>query len=47
MRRKEIEVKILGKSFTFNVPNNIKAEDFLEIIYFVENKMNKIAVTRR
>ena len=42
MKTKEVEVKILGKSFTFNIPNNIKSEEFLEIIYFVENKMNKV-----
>ena len=42
MKTKEVEVKILGKSFTFNIPNNIKSEEFLEIIYFVENKIHKV-----
>lgn len=35
---KEVEVQILGKSFSFNIPDNIKTEDFLEIIDFVEDK---------
>lgn len=42
MKSKEIAVQILGKNFNFNVPENIKTEDFLEIVDFVENKFNKI-----
>lgn len=42
MNTKEIKVQILGKSFNFNVPGNIKSEDFLEIVDFVENKMSRI-----
>lgn len=42
MKTKEIEVQILGKDFIFNIPDEIKAEDFLDIIYFVENKIHKI-----
>lgn len=42
MKSKEIEVRILGKNFNFNVPENIKTEDFLEIVDFVENKFRKI-----
>jgi cell division protein ZapA (FtsZ GTPase activity inhibitor) len=42
MKTKEIEVQILGKNFNFNLPDNIKTEDFLEIIEYVENKFKKI-----
>lgn len=42
MKTKEIEVQILGKYFNFNVPENIKTEDFLEIIDFVEKKFRQI-----
>ena len=42
MKTKEIEVQILGKHFNFNVPENIKTEDFLEIIDFVEKKFRQI-----
>ncbi|MGD2088578.1 MAG: cell division protein ZapA [Candidatus Aminicenantes bacterium] len=42
MKTKEIEVQILGKHFNFNVPENIKPEDFLEIVDFVEKKFRQI-----
>ena len=42
MKTKEIEVQILGKHFNFNVPENIKTEDFLEIVDFVEKTFRKI-----
>jgi cell division protein ZapA (FtsZ GTPase activity inhibitor) len=42
MTTKLIEVQILGKNFNFNVPENIRTEDFMEIIDFVENKFNRI-----
>jgi cell division protein ZapA (FtsZ GTPase activity inhibitor) len=42
MKMKEIEAQILGKNFNFNIPDSIKAEDFLKIISFVKNKMHKI-----
>jgi cell division protein ZapA (FtsZ GTPase activity inhibitor) len=42
MKTKEIEVQILGKHFNFNVPENIKTEDFLEIADFVEKKFRQI-----
>lgn len=42
MKMKEIEVQILGKNFNFNIPESIKTEDFLAIIDFVKNKINKI-----
>jgi cell division protein ZapA (FtsZ GTPase activity inhibitor) len=42
MKTKEIEVQILGKHFNFNVPENIKTKDFLEIADFVEKKFRQI-----
>ena len=42
MKTKEIEVQILGKHFNFNVPENIKIEDFLEIVDFVEKTFRQI-----
>ena len=42
MITKEIEVQVLGKHFNFSIPDNIKTEDFLEIIDFVENKFKRI-----
>jgi cell division protein ZapA (FtsZ GTPase activity inhibitor) len=42
MSIKQIEVQILGKNFNFNVPKNIKTEDFMEIIEYVENKFSHI-----
>lgn len=42
MTTKLIEVQVLGKHFNFNVPDNIKTEDFLEIIDFVENRYSRV-----
>jgi len=42
MNTKEIEVKILGKHFNFNVPENFDSKDFLEIVDFVEHKFRRI-----
>lgn len=42
MITKEIEVQVLGKHFNFSIPDNIKTEDFLEIIDYVENKFKRI-----
>jgi cell division protein ZapA (FtsZ GTPase activity inhibitor) len=42
MKTTEIEVQIFGKSVYFNVPENIKPEDFMDIIDFVENKFRRI-----
>ncbi|MCP5048013.1 MAG: cell division protein ZapA [bacterium] len=39
---KQVDVKFLGKNFNFNIPDNIKTEDFLEIIDFVEDKFSHI-----
>ena len=42
MKKKEIGVQILGLDFVFNVPKEYNREDFLEIIRFVEDKMQSI-----
>ncbi|MCK4765623.1 MAG: cell division protein ZapA [Candidatus Aminicenantes bacterium] len=42
MRTKEIEVQVLGRNFNFNIPKEIKTEEFLEIVDFVAGKMNRI-----
>lgn len=42
MKTKEIEVQILGKHFNFNVPENMKEEEFMEIVDFVEKKFRQI-----
>jgi cell division protein ZapA (FtsZ GTPase activity inhibitor) len=42
MTSKEIEVRIMGKHFNFNIPDNIKTEDFLEIVDYIETKFKKI-----
>ena len=42
MTTKQIEVQVLGKQFNFNIPDNIKTEDFLEIIDFVEHRYSRI-----
>lgn len=42
MRTKEIEVQVLGKAFNFSIPANIKSDDFMEIIDYVENKFKKV-----
>ena len=39
---KEMEVQVLGKNFSFNLPNDIKPDDFLRIVDYVETKMDKI-----
>ncbi len=39
---KVVEVQIIGKNFSFKLPNDIKSKEFYEIINYVENKMSKI-----
>lgn len=39
---REVEFQILGKKFVFNLPQDIKRDEFVEIAAFVENKMNRI-----
>lgn len=39
---REIEFQILGKKFVFNLPQDIKPDEFVEIAAFVENKMSRI-----
>jgi len=39
---KKIEVQILGNYFSFNLPSDVSSRDFIEIIDFVEKKINII-----
>ncbi len=39
---KPIEVKILGRHFVFDIPEDINSEEFLQIIHYVETKIKKI-----
>jgi len=39
---KELEVQVQGKNFMFDLPSDLKPEDFLQIVDYVEHKMNKI-----
>jgi cell division protein ZapA (FtsZ GTPase activity inhibitor) len=39
---REIEVRVLGRRFSFNVPENLEPHDFQEIIRFVEKKMIRV-----
>jgi len=42
MKAKEIDVTILGKSFSFMISGKINTDDFLEIVNHVEEKYRKI-----
>jgi cell division protein ZapA (FtsZ GTPase activity inhibitor) len=39
---KEIEVLITGKRFVFQLADDIQPEEFLQVVEYVENKINKI-----
>jgi cell division protein ZapA len=39
---REIEFQILGKNFAFNLPSDMKVEDFMQIARYVEDKINRI-----
>jgi len=39
---REIDIEILGKSFTFQLADGVSAEEFLQISEHVENKIRKI-----
>jgi cell division protein ZapA (FtsZ GTPase activity inhibitor) len=39
---KEIEVLITGKRFVFQLAADIQPEEFLQVVEYVENKINKI-----
>lgn len=40
--RKEIEISVLGKTLKFRLADNIREEEFYEIVNYVEEKINKI-----
>lgn len=39
---KEIEVLITGKRFVFQLADDVQPEEFLQVVEYVENKINKI-----
>lgn len=39
---KEVEVTITGKRFVFQLADDVKPEEFLQVVEYVENKINKI-----
>ncbi len=42
MKNKEIDVSILGKSFSFMISGKINTDDFFEIVNYVEDKYIRI-----
>jgi cell division protein ZapA (FtsZ GTPase activity inhibitor) len=39
---KEIEVQITGKKIVFQLADDISVEEFMRVVEYVENKINKI-----
>ncbi len=39
---KEVEVTITGKRFVFQLADDVKPEEFLQVVEYVENKINRI-----
>jgi len=39
---KEVEVQITGKRFVFRLADDVRPEEFLQVVEYVENKINKI-----
>jgi cell division protein ZapA (FtsZ GTPase activity inhibitor) len=39
---KEIEVQITGKKFVFQLTDDVAVEEFMQVVEYVENKINKI-----
>lgn len=39
---REIEVLITGKKFVFQLADDVQPEEFLQVVEYVENKINKI-----
>jgi cell division protein ZapA (FtsZ GTPase activity inhibitor) len=42
MMGQEIEVLITGKRFVFQLADDVRPEEFLQVVEYVENKINKI-----
>ncbi|HOW45121.1 MAG TPA: cell division protein ZapA [Candidatus Aminicenantes bacterium] len=42
MMGKEVEVTITGKRFVFQLADDVPPEEFLQVVEYVENKINKI-----
>ena len=39
---KEIEVQITGRKFVFQLTDDVVVEEFMQVVEYVENKINKI-----
>jgi cell division protein ZapA (FtsZ GTPase activity inhibitor) len=39
---KEIEVQVTGKKFVFQLTDDVSVEEFMQVVEYVENKINKI-----
>jgi cell division protein ZapA (FtsZ GTPase activity inhibitor) len=42
MMGKEVEVQITGKKFVFQLADDVQPEEFLQVVEYVENKINRI-----
>ena len=42
MMGKEVEVTVTGKRFVFQLADDVKPEEFLQVVEYVENKIKKI-----
>lgn len=42
MMGKEVEVTVTGKRFVFQLADDVKPEEFLQVVEYVENKINRI-----
>lgn len=42
MMGKEVEVTVTGKRFVFMLADDVRPEEFLQVVEYVENKINKI-----
>ncbi len=42
MMGKEVEVTVTGKRFVFQLADDVQPEEFLQVVEYVENKINKI-----
>lgn len=42
MMGKEVEVTVTGKRFVFQLADDVRPEEFLQVVEYVENKINRI-----
>ncbi|HNX96223.1 MAG TPA: cell division protein ZapA [Candidatus Aminicenantes bacterium] len=39
---REVEIQVLGKSLVFSIADDISPDDFIQVVDYVENKINQI-----